>query len=701
MNKKLLTQTRIDKYLYEAIRLHKQGKLKEAKLIFEKIVKACPDDFEAVHSLGTIEAQLHNLDRACELLQKATRLNPLHSSTFFNLGLAQKDLNRFDDSIVSIKRAIQIEPDNLNYYFDCGCVQIELKLFEDALLNFEKLIEHKKVSAKVYFYQAYCLSKLNQTEEAILSLDQSIQLDSTNPIAYFNKGNELMKLHKPLEASGCFGMALAINPSYAEAYHNSGAALSELKQMRAASASYLKALELNPNLDFLFGTCLNQKLLMCDWDFLQEGVEYCKSCIDNDQKVSLPFAAISFTGSDESLQKITKIFAQSMFPKTNFLTSINPAHKNTKIRLAYYSSDFYNHATVHLIAKLFRDHDRNIFEIYGFSLSPCPHDQAYFQVSKSFDKFFDVSTKSDLDIVRMSRDLQVDIAIDLKGYTKNNRTAIFAEGCAPLQVNYLGYPGTMGAKYIDYIIADRVVIPESAKVFFDEKVVYLPNSYQVNDSTRVIASDLSSRTDHNLPEGAFVFCCFNNNYKITPEIFDVWMRIVGYVEGSVLWLLEDNSVASENLYKEAGKRGIDKSRIIFAKRVTSDLHLSRHRFADLFIDTSPCNAHTTASDALWAGLPVLTLKGNSFAGRVAASLLTALDVTELIAEDIQDYEQLAIEIALNPEKLKFIKSKIALNKKTAPLFNTELYTRHIESAYLKMYQLHIDGKRPEHISVEN
>jgi predicted O-linked N-acetylglucosamine transferase (SPINDLY family) len=701
MNKKLSKQTQIDKYLHEGIRLHKKGKLKEAKLIFGKIVQDWPEDFEALHSLGTIEAQLLNFDRACELLQKATQINPLHSSTFFNLGLAQKDLKRFEDSIVSIKRAIQIEPENLNYYFDCGSVQIELKLFEDALLNFEKLIEHKRVSAKVYFYHAYCLSKLNQTEEAVRSLDQSIQLDSTNPIAYFNKGNELMKLQKPLEASGCFGMALAINPSYAEAYHNSGAALSELKQMQAASASYLKALELNPNLDFLFGTCLYQKLLMCDWDFLHEGIEYCRSCIENDQKVSVPFPAILFAGNDKSIQKITKIFAQSTYPKTNLLATNNSIYKNSKIRLAYYSSDFYNHATVHLIAKLFRDHDRNKFEIYGFSLSLCPHDQAYLQVAKSFDKFFDVSTKSDLDIVRMSRDLQVDIAIDLKGYTKHNRTAIFAEGCAPLQVNYLGYPGTMGAKYIDYIIADKVVIPESAKVFFDEKVVYLPNSYQVNDSTRVISNDLSSRTDHALPEGAFVFCCFNNNYKITPEIFDVWMRIVSSVEGSVLWLLEDNSVASENLYKESDKRGIDKSRIIFAKRVTPDLHLSRHRFADLFIDTSPCNAHTTASDALWAGLPVLTLKGNSFAGRVAASLLTALDVTELIAEDIQDYEQLAIEIALNPEKLKFIKSKIEFNKKTAPLFNTEMYTRHIESAYLKMYQLHIDGKTPEHIYVEN
>ena len=695
-----INQIQADKLLHEGIRLHKNGKLKEAKKVFEKILKDWPNDFEAIHSLGTIEAQMLNLIKACELLEQASKLNPRNASTFFNLGLAQRDLKRFDEAILNIKRAISIEPENTKYYVDYGMVQIELKLFEDALATFDKLIDLRLEDSKVFFYRAYCFSKLNRTDEAIRSLDHGIKLDPENPQAYFNKGNELLKKQMPLEASACFGMAISINPNYAEAYHNSGAALVEIKQMQAASASYLKALELNPTLEFLFGTCLYQKLLMCEWDFLSEGLEYCKLSIDKGERVTLPFPAISFLSQDSELLNITQIFTNSKHPKTNFLPIRVDRLSHKIIRVGYYSSDFYNHATTHLIAKLLNDHDRSKFEIYGFSLVVCPHDEIYESVANSFDQFHDVSGMSDLDVVRLSRELEIDIAIDLKGYTKNNRTDIFAEGCAPLQVNYLGFPGSMGADYIDYIIADKVVIPEKSKQFFTEKVVYLPYSYQVNDSTRVIADIASSKEAHGLPSSGFVFCCFNNNYKITPEIFDVWVRILKAVDGSVLWLLEDNVIASENLYKEASVRGLDVSRLIFAKRLSAEMHLARHRFADLFIDTAPCNAHTTASDALWTGLPVLTLKGHTFAGRVAASLLTALEMPELITESLNEYEKLAIDLALNSEKLSSVRNKLEVNKLTKPLFNTALFARHIEAAYLKMYQLYQEGKSPEHIYVD-
>jgi len=289
----------------------------------------------------------------------------------------------------------------------------------------------------------------------------------------------------------------------------------------------------------------------------------------------------------------------------------------------------------------------------------------------------------------------------LKGFTQDARTNVFARRPAPIQANYIGYPGTMGAEYIDYIIADQTVIPENSKQYYSEKVVYLPNSYQVNDSKRSISDKAFTRTQLGLPPTGFVFCSFNNNYKITPRIFDCWMRILKQVESSVLWLHEDNPTAASNLRKEATTRGVNPERLIFAKRLPLAEHLARHRLADLFLDTLPCNAHTTAGDALWAGLPILTCLGETFAGRVAASLLNAIGLPELIAATPEAYEQMAIDLATHPEKLAVIKRKLAENRLTTPLFDTKLFTKHIEAAYIAMYERHQAGLAPDHISIPN
>jgi predicted O-linked N-acetylglucosamine transferase (SPINDLY family) len=700
MKKTLVQQNLVDKLLHQGISLHENGKLINAKEIFAKILVQWPDDFEALQSLGTIEAQLGNYENSCGILKRASAINPNHAATYFNLALALRCLKKLDDAIFNLQRAIELEPKNPDYYFEYSTVLIELRRYEDAANCFDKLLKFKNGTSRDHFYYAYCLSKLNLTEAAILSFDKCIELDTENEKAYFNRGCEFIKLNKPLEASASFGMALTIDPNYAAAYHNSGAALAEMKQMQAASASYLKALEIEPTLEFLMGTCLYQKLLMCDWDYLDEGIEYCTLGISDGQKIALPFPAISFL-DEESLQlKNTKIFSEAKFPSTNDLGQKPRQPKHEKVRIGYFSADFYYHATSHLIAKLFLDHDRQKFEVYGFSFGPGPKDKTYQQVASSFDKFFDVSDKSDLDIVRLSREIGLDIAIDLKGYTKNNRTEIFAEGCAPIQVNFLGFPGTMGADYIDYIIADNVVIPSGKQEFYTEKIVRLPYCYQVNDSSRQISEKNFTKIELGLPESGFIFCCFNNNYKITPQVFDTWTRILKEVDGSVLWLLEDNDAASENLYKEAEKRGLNSTRLVFAKRMPTDLHLARHRLADLFIDTLPCNAHTTASDALWAGLPVLTMKGQSFAGRVAASLLSALDLPELITSSISEYESVAIDLAKNPNKLNAVRKKLELNKHSKPLFNTSLFAKHLEDAYIQMYERLLNGEAPSHICVK-
>jgi len=348
---------------------------------------------------------------------------------------------------------------------------------------------------------------------------------------------------------------------------------------------------------------------------------------------------------------------------------------------------------------LFERHDKAKFELVAFSFGPNRNDEMRKRVSAAFDQFMDVRNRSDKDIALLSRKLEIDVAVDLKGFTTDARAGIFSYRAAPLQVNYLGYPGTMGAEYIDYLIADGTLIPEASRQHYAEKIAYLPNSYQVNDRKRAIADKMFSREELGLPSTGFVFCCFNNSYKITPAIFDGWMRILKQVEGSVLWLLEANSTAVRNLRHEAEARGINAARLIFAKRMPLAEHLARHRAADLFIDTLPCNAHTTASDALWAGLPVLTCTGEAFASRVAASLLNAIDLPELVTTTQDQYEARAVELATNPERLKQIKQKLERNRLTTPLFDTELFTKHIEAAYIQIYERYQADLPPEHIYV--
>jgi protein O-GlcNAc transferase len=368
--------------------------------------------------------------------------------------------------------------------------------------------------------------------------------------------------------------------------------------------------------------------------------------------------------------------------------------------MAYVSADFHEHATAYLMAGLFEAHDKERFEITAVSFGPDAADAMRARLKPAFDRFVDVRGTSDREVARMLHNLEIDIAIDLKGFSANSRTGIFAQRAAPLQVNYLGYPGTLGADYIDYIIADRHVIPPGHEGYYTEKVVRLPETYQVNDSKRSVADWSPGRAEIGLPDPGFVFCCFNSNYKITPDIFAVWMRLLERVTGSVLWLLETNAAASDNLRREAQRRGVAPERLVFAPPMPLDRHLARHRLADLFLDTRPVNAHTTASDALWAGLPLVTCTGDAFAGRVAASLLDAVGLPELITQNLNDYEALALQLATTPSLLSDIRAKLARNRPLHPLFDTDRQRRHIESAYIAMWERYQRGEPPASFTVE-
>jgi predicted O-linked N-acetylglucosamine transferase (SPINDLY family) len=495
-----------------------------------------------------------------------------------------------------------------------------------------------------------------------------------------------------------YKQAVAIKPDYAEAYYNLGTALNSIGDKKAAIENYRQALNIKPDYAKARAQKLHQQAQICDWDAIEEDLALIPKLGIHTQAVS-PFSMLSLEDSPERHQIRSKKYAnRSHFQPLPPLT-YQPAKKPQPIRVGYFSADFHNHATMLLMIKVFELHNQKEFETHAYSFGPNRGDKMRQRVIKAVDIFHDVTHMSNQEIALFSQANNIDIAVDLKGFTKDNRMSIFAYRAAPIQISHLGYPGTMGADFIDYIIADKLVIPEKFESFYSERIIRLPYTYQPNDNTRVISETVVTRLEMGLPEQGFVFCCFNNSYKISSEEFNIWMRVLGKIEGSVLWLIKANKRAVKNLKKEAQSRGVASHRLIFADKAPQDQHLARHRLADLFIDTFNINAHTTASDALWAGLPLVTKLGQGFAARVAGSLLTAIGLPELIVESLEDYEALILDLANNPKRLIAIKEKLAANRLSKPLFDTELFTKHLEEGYQQAYQRHAQGKLPKNISV--
>jgi len=433
-------------------------------------------------------------------------------------------------------------------------------------------------------------------------------------------------------------------------------------------------------------------MLLCDWHDLDQLYSQIEQGLHAGQKVADPFGFQGISTSEADLQACAQLMAEDHYPSLNPITANSITYNNPKIRLGYLCGEFRHQATSILMTGVYELHDKNRFEIFAFDNGWDDASELRHRIKNAFIQVIDINKLTDEAAAKLIADMKIDILINLNGYFGDGRQNIFAHRAAPIQVNYLGFPGTMGAPYMDYLIADKTIIPPDRQQFYTEKIIYLPHCYQPNDSKRAIADRQFTRQELDLPENSFIFCCFNNNYKITPKTFDSWMRILSKIEGSALWLLEDNPTAAQNLRNEAQARGIAPDRLIFAPRMSLPEHLARHRQADLFLDTLPYNAHTTASDALWAGLPLLTCYGTTFAGRVAASLLKAIDTPELITYTYEEYEKLAIELALNPAQLKKIREKITNNRDTSPLFDTQGFTQALENVYLEMYS-QADGER--------
>jgi predicted O-linked N-acetylglucosamine transferase (SPINDLY family) len=616
-------------------------------------------------------------------------------------GFALHRQGRLEEAQAIYQRVLEKNPRDFDALHMLGLIAARLKNPSRAVELIGKAIAVNPLSAAAHSNLGASLKALQRLDAAVASYQRAIQLEPNTAEAHSNLGNALRELRRVHEALACYDRAIALKPDYADAFYNRGNALNDLKRRDEAAASFARALELNPGCEFLLGTVIHAFHHLCEWGDFDENNRFLQSRIESREKASPPFPVCTAFDSP-ALQKIAaEVWTQAKAPPRDTLGPLRPStsHGVGRIRLGYFSADFCDHATTCLMAELFELHDRKRFELFAFSFGPDAQDAMRHRVAAAFDHFIDVSRLPDLEVARMSRELGIDIAVDLKGHTQDARPGIFSYRCAPIQVNYLGYPGTMGADYMDYLIADPALIPEQGRIHYTEKIAYLPHSYQVNDSKRRISEKQFTREECGLPDGAFVFCCFNNNFKITPQTFEGWMRILKAVSGSVLWLLEDNALAAQNLRKEAQARGIPSSRLVFAERIPLAEHLARHKLADLFLDTLPCNAHTTASDALWAGLPVLTLAGNSFAGRVAASLLNAIGLPELITSRQKDYETLAIALANQPGQLATLREKISRNRLSAPLYDVALFTQHIEAAYEAIHARSLAALPPQHLTI--
>jgi len=571
----------------------------------------------------------------------------------------------------------------------------------DKALKFSSLgVNMAAHFAPLHLVHASVLQAQGNKNEALKSYDETLIRDANNVIALLNSGVILRELMRHKESLERFNRILEIEPENQSALANCAILLTEFKQSEVSIKMFSRLLAVNPEYDYGLGLLAFERLHICDWTDYESNRQ---KIIDNlriGKRVCKSLATMAFSDSAELHLTSAQIFAHHYFPTKPFALWNGERYRHDRIRVAYVSPDLREHPVGHLIAGVFERHDKTRFETIAISLGIDDGSRIRARMRAAFDHFIDVQGMGSQQIAQLMRDMEVDIAVDLGGYTSDTRTEVFAFRPAPVQVNYLGYPGTMGSDYYDYILADPQIIPPEQQRFYTEKVAYLPDTYLPTDRSVQISERTPTRAECGLPEDAFVFCSFSHDYKINPPLFDIWMRLLSRVPDSVLWLMARGDLAQANLRKEAAARGVDPARLVFAGRVPLvEDHLARYRQANLFLDTHPYNAHTTAADALMAGLPVLTYMGESFPSRVAGSLLTALDVPELITHSPQEYEDLATALATQPERLNAIRAKVQAHIATQPLFDTAGFCRHLEAALIAMWRQAQLGSKRDGLSV--
>ena len=679
--------------------LHELKKFEAAIASYDQAIKIKPDFVQAYYNRGNTLKEIKQFENAIASYDHAIKIKPDFVQAYYNRGNTLKEIKQFEQAIINYNKAISLKPDNAEAYNNLGLALQKLKQYDQAIINHNKAISLKPDNAEAYNNLGLALQKLKQYDLAIVNYNKAISLKPDNADAYNNLGFLFDELKKVDQAMICYQKALNIKPDFAEAYNNLGGLLSELKRYDEALIQFNQSININPEIDFLLDNLIHTKMQLCDWDRIDDLTNQIIENTFKYNKISNPFVLLALTDNLNLHKQSARIYAETRYPENKNLPSLTQYPKHHKIRIGYFSADFREHPVSYLTAELFEIHNRDQFEIIAFSFGINTQDPLRRRLEKGFDQFIDVKEKTDLEIAILARKMEIDIAVDLGGFTSDCRTEIFALRAAPIQLSYIGYLGSMGTNYFDYLIADQTLIPQNYQHFYAEKILYLP-SYQANDSKREISNKHFTRSELELPSNGFVFCCFNSVYKITPRTFNSWMQILKAVKDSVLFLLDENQTATSNLKKQAKLSGVEESRLIFAKPLPLPEYLARYRIANLFLDTLPYNAGTTASDALRMGLPVLTLMGKSFASRMASSLLNAVGLPELITTNQNAYESLAIELATQPNKLEAIRTKLVNNLPNSPLFNAKLFTQHLESAYQSIYQRYQDNLSPDHINIK-
>ena len=746
----------------KAVELHQRGRLSDAEEIYRAVSRAIPKHSGALHLLGVIAYQKGRFAEADRLIGQAIEINrhnaTMHSnrdSVFIKLGplgsfdtalelkpdfadalnnrgTVLNELGRNAEAIATYDKALAIRPDYAEALNNRGKAFCDLRRYDEALANSDKALEIRPNYAEALHNRGNALNGLKHFEEAIASFDQALTVNPDYAEAHNARGNALGALRRHAEALASYDRALAVRPDYSEALNNRGVVLNDLGRLGEALACYNQALTgsdfadvlnnragtynsmkryqeaasdwakcptLDPNYNYALGSRLLAKMYICDWSNFDADRALVLVRINSGTPAATPFGFAAISSSAAEQMKCAQLYTTSRFPESDKPLCRGERRSHERIRVGYISGDFRNHPSSHLIAGMFEHHDRSCFETIALSFGPDDHSKVRHRIQNAFETFIDVQSYGNRQIAELIHRLEIDIAVDLMGHQGKARTAVFADRPAPIQVNYLAFPGTMGARYFDYLVGDRIIIPPIHHQWYSEKIIYLPESYFVPYAAEDIADLVPTRSDLKLPERGFVFCCFNNTFKITPEIFDVWMRLLRAIEGSVLWLIEGDETSRGNLRREAESRGVSGNRLVFAPRVPLPDHFARHRQADLFLDTRYYGAHTTALDALWAGLPIVTCLGSAFPGRVAASLLTAIGFPELITNSLEEYGTLALKLARDPAYLASIKAKLANNRDVYPLFDVARFTRHMEAAYKAMWECYQRGEPPASFSV--
>ena len=714
--------------LRKACGAHGKGQIDEAEALYRKVLKKKPDEFTALHHLGVILYDRGQLDDAAELIGKSLIRDKKNPEAHSNLALVLAAQGKLEEAAAAHRRAIALDPNNPLSCCNFANLLVDQSKFDEAKQYYHRAISLKPDYAGGYYNLGVALQQEKNYGEAIEAFEKCIRFAPGMAQAHCNLGAALMELRAREKAVVAYKRAIALKPDFAEAYNNLGRSLIELGHYEEAIKAFRQAVALQPRYTV---AQLNLVVALRKFGKLSDAVEACRAALAASpahvatriESVNLKQHACDWSSFDSDMRNMLELVsavepfvllstpssaAQQLVCAQAFSSQIPRgvafAHQRTnrsdRIRVGYLSCDFHLHATAFLMAELFERHDRQHFEICAYAYDRDDGSDLRQRLVKGFDRFVDLFSSSDGEAARRIYQDKVDILVDLKGYTGGSRMNILVDRPAPIQVNYLGYPGTMGADYIDYIIADPIVAPAEQQPFYAEKIVQLPHCYQPNDTKRQISDRIPSRRDCGLPEDGLVFCCFNGSFKITPDFFEIWMRLLGAVPQSVLWLLATDPVVENNLRREAQARGMEAHRLVFAEPQAPPAHLARQRLADLFLDTLPVGAHTTASDALWAGLPVLTCTGQTFAGRVGSSIVHAVGLPELVVSSLGEYEARALELATRPGELAAVKQKLAGNLATAPLFDIARYTRGLEAAYSRMWELWQSGQPPQAIAIK-